>query len=253
MGKTNVDIYNNEELHYCISIKSLTFEESCLISKYIPGKNKESRIVEAGCGEGRILFELQKKGFGNLYGFDAAAEPLKFAGKKAEQLNAGITFSNQNAVSLDYPDGFFDYAIYLQQIMSFIENADDRQKAVNECYRILKTGGRGIFSFLWWEGRAFNPVLAILNALSRLLLKGDANAFKKFRLLPWLRLGGKINLKWLIKEQPRTYWFKTDEVVSLFTAPGFKILEISSGSMIKKGKTGKLQKGGGLYVVVEKV
>jgi SAM-dependent methyltransferase len=253
MQKTNIDIYNNEELHIWAHKENLGFNENFLISKYFLNADKRSKIVEAGCGDARILIELHKRGFKNLYGFDPAEQLLKFAETKVKQLNLNITLSRQNAVSLDYPDGFFDFAIYFQQIMSFIESDDDRQKAANECYRILKTGGRGIFSFLWWEGRAFNPVLAILNALSRLLLKGDANAFKKFRHLPWLRLGGKINLKWPIKEQPSIYWFKTDEVVSLLTAPGFKILEISSSRMIKKGKTGELQKGGGLYVIVEKV
>ena len=253
MEKPNIDLFNNEELSKWSCIEKLNAGEDYLISKFFLTESKESKIVEAGCGGGRILLDLQKRGFKNLYGFDLAGHLLKSAEEKIKQLNLNIALSKQNAVSLDYPDGFFDYAIYLQQIMSFIESSDDRKRAINECYRILKAGGRGIFSFLWWKGRAINFPLAILKVLSRLALKGDTKALKNFRNLPWLRLGGKTNLKWLIKEQPCAYWFRTDEVTALLTAPGFKILELISDRMIEEGKNGELKNGGGLYVVVEKV
>lgn len=252
MERTNVSIYNNEELSHWTFREGLDIAENYLISKYITGAKKESKIVDAGCGGGRILLELYKRGFKNLYGFDLAEKILESARRRTEWCDCDIKFSKQDAASLNYPTEYFDFAIYLQQILSHIDTKEDRKKAVDECYRILKKDGFGILSFLWWDGRVYNIPIAILNSFAVLLRKGDINCFKKFRYLPWLRLGGKINLKWIIEDQPHTYWFKADEAISLLTAAGFNIVEVTSSRTLREGQTEGLRKGGGLYIVVQK-
>jgi ubiquinone/menaquinone biosynthesis C-methylase UbiE len=252
MERTNASVYNNEELPLWAYKEGLDAEEDYLISKYIPAAKKESKIVEAGCGSARILLEMHKKGYKNLYGFDLADRLMEYGKKRAMQYNCDMQLSKQSAVSLNYPPDYFDFVIYLQQILSFVETDEGRKKAISECYRILKKDGLGLLSFLWWDGRAYNIPIAILNSLASLLRKGDINCFKKFRYLPWLRWGGKTNLKWLIEDQPHTYWFKADEAVSSLTAAGFTIVEVTSTRTLREGRTEGLGKGGWLYIVVQK-
>ncbi len=74
--------------------------------------------------------ELQRRGFSNLSGFDYVAGFIEQA-KKSDS-NGKIHFQVMDATRLTYPDGKFSQAIYLQQIVSFIESEEGRKKAVIE-------------------------------------------------------------------------------------------------------------------------
>ncbi|PIZ82260.1 MAG: class I SAM-dependent methyltransferase, partial [Parcubacteria group bacterium CG_4_10_14_0_2_um_filter_41_6] len=86
--------------------------------------DKNYKILEAGCGGGRIIYELKKMGYINLSGFDVVKNLINAAEKKQESEKI-INFSLQNAVNLNYPNNNFDFLIYLQQIICFIENKKD--------------------------------------------------------------------------------------------------------------------------------
>jgi 2-polyprenyl-3-methyl-5-hydroxy-6-metoxy-1,4-benzoquinol methylase len=63
--------------------------------KHLP-KNKQSLIVDLGCGMGHFLYFLKKKGYKNYFGVDISAECIAFCNKKKlaskERLFCGDVF-----------------------------------------------------------------------------------------------------------------------------------------------------------------
>jgi hypothetical protein len=67
--------------------------------------------------------------------------------------------------------------------------------------------------------------------------------------LPWLKLSGKPNYKFLGKNQATTYWFKKEEIIEKLENIGFKIIEVTTSKEIAKQVSGA---EGMLYVVCKK-
>ena len=93
------------------------------------GVRKNASILDAGCGEGALLNELQKRGYRNLHGVDIEKEKyaindVKF--KKAD-LNERIPFS----------DGSFDLIFSIENL----EHLDSPYNAIKEFHRVLKKDG----------------------------------------------------------------------------------------------------------------
>jgi len=101
-----------------------------LLLKYLP---KEGRILEAGCGLGRWLIYLSKKGY-NIEGIELNKDAVKriTAFDKNLQVTAG------NVLKMPYEDSSFNAIISLGVIEHFEEGP---QKALKEMYRVLKPGG----------------------------------------------------------------------------------------------------------------
>ena len=142
----NKTIFSTKEFKNWSERGNLLPEEQILIEKYL---NKNLNSVEAGTASGRILLEMYQLGFKSLFGYDFVSEFIHIA-KKRDRANS-IVFSVQDATNLNYSDASFDQAIYLQQIISTIEDPLKRVKSLQEAFRILKKNGIVLFSFLSFE------------------------------------------------------------------------------------------------------
>ncbi|MCC3406934.1 MAG: class I SAM-dependent methyltransferase [Microcoleus sp. PH2017_10_PVI_O_A] len=147
----NVNVFSNVEFTKWAYLEELKIEEKYLIQKYL---EKQGKTIEAGTGGGRILIEMQKLGFTSLSGFDCAPEMIEVAQQRAG--NNGLSFEVQDATNLPYEDSSFEQAIYLQQIICFIQDDLGRLNAFKEAHRILKKGGYILFSFLCFDCRVKN-------------------------------------------------------------------------------------------------
>jgi len=250
--KNNKAIYSTVEFDSWAFREGLIDTERFLIEQYL---DKEGKTLEAGTGGGRILLEMKKMGFKSLCGFDFVEEFIEIAKKK--DTSGNIMFEVQDATSLSYLDSSFDQVIYLQQIISLIPNEDKRLKAIKEAYRVLKPGGRALFSFLSFEARSrdFQYLLFLL------YLKALRLIFKRrisIQYLPWLKLGGRLNLKAFLDAEPYVFWYKLQELRMFLQGAGFKILAVGSTHQIKKGtmlswdKLKEKDVKGMLYVVCSK-
>ena len=123
--------------------KGLTDLEEQLVTRFL---ERDLRTLEAGTGGGRILHELRDRGFSDLHGFDYLPGFIDVA--RARDPSGAIDFTVQDAVGLDYPDASFDQALYVQQVLCFVEDADDRVRAMREARRVVRPGGTALFSFL---------------------------------------------------------------------------------------------------------
>jgi len=108
--------------------------------------DKETRILDLGCGSGNYLFYLVKeKKQGVYYGTDISKEAIKkvreIATKDLKELTDNniikLWLSVQNAQKLNFKDDFFDY-VY---IVSVLHHVEKYKEVLNEAHRVLKKDG----------------------------------------------------------------------------------------------------------------
>ncbi len=183
-GATVRDDFNtiNTVLHYTRAAHfiGLWKSELALIERYLPDKN--ARLLEAGCGAGRVAVGLWHQGYRNIIAFDFASELVEQAVNLArEQGIAGITFLQADATNLgdsthpaapdnsagilpphpsppDSPaarpqevchllyDKRFDGALFLFNGMMQIPGRENRRTAMRELHRVCRPGAHFIFT-----------------------------------------------------------------------------------------------------------
>jgi ubiquinone/menaquinone biosynthesis C-methylase UbiE len=95
-----------------------------------------SRVLDLGCGYGRLSGFFASKGF-EVYGIDLNESAIEEA-KRNEKLK-GIKFSIQDATNTNFSNDFFE-GISSQAVLACM-NPCDRKKMLEESYRILKPKG----------------------------------------------------------------------------------------------------------------
>ena len=215
---SNKIIYSTIEFNNWSQRTNLLAEERILIEKYL---KKNLITLEAGTASGRILLGMKEMGFDALNGFDFVESFIQEAKKR--DIDNKISFTVQDASNLNYGDESFDQAIYLQQIISSIEDPIKRSQSLNEAYRVLKKEGTILFSFLSFDSKEKSLLSKLLFpylTLIRLITKKNIN----IQYLPWFKHAGKPNWGSLFDTGPYNYWFKTWEIHKLLEEVGFTIL-----------------------------
>ena len=124
--------------------KAMTFFTDLLIRDLQIPENPT--VLDVGCGTGISTFQLMKRvqGRGKFYGIDISQKMLDLARARAADLGYGnVEFSKGDAEQLDFPESSFDLAISNQAFFFF----PDKQKALNEVFRILKPMGQTALLF----------------------------------------------------------------------------------------------------------
>jgi SAM-dependent methyltransferase len=222
----NRELYGGRIFDDWSSRTALTKIETSLVERFL---QPDLRTVEAGTGAGRILLSLHDRGFGDLYGFDYVPGLIEIARNRARPLS--IAFSVQNATDLDYPDDHFDQAVYLQQVLCFIEDPSDRSRAMREAGRIVKPGGTALFSFLSYEGRMHRPLYSAFARFLR-LQRRFRHRDVSLQYQPWLRTSGKPNLAALADSTPYVYWYKYREALDSLDRAGFRVTWVASSAQV---------------------
>ena len=97
---------------------------------------KPKKILEAGCGTGRILLPLTKKGF-KIEGFDLSKNMLSILNKK----NPSIKTKIGDIEKIPYKNETFDF-VYSITVLIHLPKIE---KAISELYRVTKKDGILIF------------------------------------------------------------------------------------------------------------
>ena len=123
--------------------------EKVLIDRHLPDKG--ARLLEAGCGAGRVAVGLWHAGYRHVVAFDFAAEMIEQAENLAqEQGIGGLTFAQADATRLSechlLNDTWFDGALFLFNGLMQIPGRENRRKALRELHRVCRPGAPFIFS-----------------------------------------------------------------------------------------------------------
>jgi len=114
---------------------------------------KNTRILEIGCGTGSLSMALSKKVdvSSELHCIDISEDQLKKAREKSADSDVPFIFKNHSMDELPYPDDSFDAVI---TSMALHETPSDiRRAAIRETARVLKKNGK--FLFVDWSKPRF--------------------------------------------------------------------------------------------------
>ena len=95
------------------------------------------RILDLGCGTGRICERLLDAGFQNIHGMDINEDGLRLARTRCREAH----YSVGDASVLPYADAGFD-GVFMQAVLTTITNPDERARTMKEIARILRRPGR---------------------------------------------------------------------------------------------------------------
>jgi SAM-dependent methyltransferase len=113
--------------------------------------SRDSRILDFGCGEGKLVYEYRDAGF-DAYGFDIRPAPLLRAPEDGKYFGFSMTGQPANhpdyrveasSYRIPYDDGWFDFIFST----STLEHVQDFELAFAETARVLKPGGICLHTF----------------------------------------------------------------------------------------------------------
>lgn len=120
--------------------------ERILINQTFP--NKSAKVLELGCGGGRVGLGLAKEGYNNLTVTDFS--PVMVDMTRGVFAEAGMTQSATieiaNACRLTYPERSWDGVVFAFNGLMCLRGRADRLEALAEIYRVLKPGGKFVFT-----------------------------------------------------------------------------------------------------------
>jgi len=115
--------------------------DRAFLLRHCPGP---ARLIDLGCGTGRLIVPLAKAGW-RVLGVDLSAEMLAVAREKARAEGVEVGLLQANLAELDaLHDGSFDHAACLFSTLGMVIGADVRRRVVAHAYRLLRPGGRFI-------------------------------------------------------------------------------------------------------------
>lgn len=109
----------------------------------IAGVGGEGRVLDIGSAWGYNVMALGLSGY-NVTGMDLVEDQFAVGRRIAETNAVPFNVTGADAAGLPFADGTFD-AITMVETFEHIY-LDDRPRALGECHRVLRTGGRLVMS-----------------------------------------------------------------------------------------------------------
>jgi SAM-dependent methyltransferase len=111
----------------------------------------DHRLLDLGCGYGRILSDLYRRGHGRLTGVDCSPAMLR----RAQENGVAARLAAGSAGALPFRDGVFD-GVLAVALFTCIPDLDDQRRVAAEIHRVLRPGGLLFASLFLRNGDARN-------------------------------------------------------------------------------------------------
>jgi ubiquinone/menaquinone biosynthesis C-methylase UbiE len=172
--------YSNRRREKAVGqIYSITGNRLRAFEKLIFADLSGLRVLEYGCGERSLAFEMAQKG-AQVVGIDISEVGIRNLNEKASEAGTtGTEFLVMNALDMSFPDESFDLVVG-EGILHHL----DLETAYREIARVLKPGGRAVFM----EPLGHNPAMELFRKLTPSLRTPDEHPL----LRSDLRLAGRF-------------------------------------------------------------
>lgn len=127
-------------------------EEWRVIGKYV---RKSQKILDLCCGPGTFLVPLARQKY-NIEGIDFSEGMLRQAKEFAKKEKTKIRTSLGDARNIKRKSNHYDLVLLLGDSIGSMAKSGNRQKVIDECFRILRNNGILIITFgnrkysVWW-------------------------------------------------------------------------------------------------------
>ncbi|MBI4116907.1 class I SAM-dependent methyltransferase [Candidatus Pacearchaeota archaeon] len=187
---------NQQEVWNSIAVPWKSFRVNPIpeVSEFL--KNKNGKILDLGCGSGRNFTKVN----GKIYGVDFSEEMLKHAKKFVEKNKFDVELAKAEAFDLPFKNNFFDAAI-CAAVLHCIPDAEKRETALRELFRVLKPNAEAWFS-VWDKNQ-----------------KKFKDAEKEI-FIPWKYKGKEYNRYY--------YLYDKREYLDLLKKTGFEIIQANN-------------------------
>jgi len=179
------------------------YEEKLILSKI---KNKKSVILDLGCGIGRMLILLKKRGFKKLYGIDISSKMLNRCKKSMADSIVLLQYDFRNR--LPFQSEQFDFV--LSTANSVISGIEKPEKILKEVKRVLKNEGRLVIDTYNAENLTEDIIEKYYKKLPKKI------GFKKFDKKKKIIYFNGLYSRWLTE----------NELKNLIEKAGFKLVSI---------------------------
>lgn len=209
--------------------------------------NKDSEILDIGCGQGRHSIELAKRGYKHLTAYDFSSRLID---KAKEQANSySIKFDVRDCRHLKMTSSY-DAVICLYDVIGSYRSYDDNVDIVKSIHRALKRGGRCVVSVMnmeLTEAIAINKVdnvqknpQGLLKLKASNIMQSTGNVFKPDYFLldtssqlvyrkEQFEMDGELSSEYVIAD----YRFTLNQICEVFNKIGFSII---SANYVKTGE-----------------
>lgn len=104
----------------------------------------ESRVIDVGCGAGRLTTQLAQYPKLSYLGLDVVPAMLEFARRQVPRPDFTLRLVDGNAIPA--PDGQADFVVFFSVFTHLLH--EESYVYLSEARRVLRPGGRCVFSFL---------------------------------------------------------------------------------------------------------
>lgn len=185
------------------------------IGGYIP---PQARVLDVGCANGYSAFQqLKNPNVASIVGADFS-EPMIAAAQQTharQGLGANIAFQVADVRALPFAAASFDF-VYTTRVLINLPSWEEQITGIKECLRVVRPGGRVVFSEAFWEP------LSLLNALRALkqlppLVEHDFNRYLKQDKMNLLL--DELKLPWQCNDFSSIYYLGSRFLRELVTNP----------------------------------
>ena len=123
------------------------FQAGGLLEYYLlrqQGLRSQHRVIDVGCGSGRLALQLKEYLTGTYIGIDVVPELLANAQKITQRTD--WKFHQTSGLTIPEPDNSADFVCFFSVLTHLLH--EESYKYLIEAKRVLKPGGKIIFSFL---------------------------------------------------------------------------------------------------------
>ena len=113
------------------------FEDPLYLEKLSPFLNSESKIIEYGCGYGRLMQILKKRGYHHLTGFDFAPSMIERGKHIHPDLDVHLL---KESGKIPFENESVD-AVIMSTVLCSMVNEMERAALLKEIWRVLKEKG----------------------------------------------------------------------------------------------------------------